>query len=352
MATVKKIEASDAAKDLEKNVAITKEAEVPEKNVAATEEPETVEKNEAGGKNVATTNEAEVAKKNEAATEEPEVAEKKGAGEKRSSTVDVRNASAEAGRVQKKSYQDWKAFALEREQDNYSKLFMIHEKKQWWKMVGHSAIMFYYEVSNWIHYNCKLHKDSDFENQSEEGIVNIRDVYKLDKKLAAFNIELLKATKEYRVYNLGKKFTPGDLEHMKKERDLEWAKVNKVILPKEVFPSLFLLERDLYKNVFHAGQKMPAYVQNRTMNPVTDKVAELLREYSFLASENGLSDIGYLDKVKEVMTWCMAQMVLVSELRLLPPEKIFQILSLMGKVKREVEVCRPKRVEQNARLFD
>lgn len=265
----------------------------------------------------------------------------------RPSTVAARSAAAAEGREQRKIYQTWKAYAIEHEKENYSKLFIIHDKKNWWKMVGHSAVMFNYEVSKWIHYNCKLHADNDFENQSEDGIVNIRDIYGLDKKLAAFNISLLKATDNYRVYNIGKKFTPGDLEHMKKERDLEWAKVNKVILPKEVFPTLFLLERDLFVNVFNVGQKMEEYARERVMNLITDKVAELLREYSILTSGEGLSDTEYLEKVEGAMKWCIGQMVLVSELRILPPRKIFQILSLMGKIKREVEVCRPKKVEQN-----
>ena len=265
----------------------------------------------------------------------------------RPSTIAARSAAANEGREQRKAYQKWKAFAIEREKDNYSKLFLIHDKKNWWKMVGHSAVIFNYEVSKWIHYNCKLHVDNDYENQSEDGIVNIRNIYDLDKKLVAFNISLLKATDNYRVYNIGKKFTPGDLEHMKKERELEWAKVNKVVLPKEVFPTLYLLERDLYVNVFNVGQKMQEYAQDRVMNPITDRVAELLREYSILVNGEGLTETRYLDMVKETMRWCIGQMTLISELRVLPPRKIFQILSLMGKVKREVEVCRPKKVEKN-----
>ena len=85
-------------------------------------------------------------------------------------------------------------------------------------MVGHSAIIYHYEVSRWIGATSRLREDTDYDYKSEEGIVSIRDVYALDQKLAAININLLDSSNDYRIYNLGKKFTRADIERMKKDR--------------------------------------------------------------------------------------------------------------------------------------
>lgn len=258
------------------------------------------------------------------------------------STVSARSAGAKEGQKQKDKYQKLKAFAIEREKDNYSKLFIIHEKGNWWKMLGHSAIIFNYEVSDWVGYRCKLLPDSDYENKSEEGVINIRDVFELDKKLVKTKISLLKSTEDYRVYNIGKKFTQGDLLHMQKKRDLEWSKVNKIILPKVLFPELYQLERDLFTKVYFMSKNLDTYAREIITNPIVKRVGGMLRDYSILANSNGLKKMKYIDRVKSDLQWCTSQMALVSELRMLPPEKIFQILSVIGKVKREAEICRPK----------
>lgn len=65
----------------------------------------------------------------------------------RKSTREARKAGAARGTAEREKYLKLKKFALEREKENYSKLFIIHEKGEWWKMVGNSAIIFHYELA-------------------------------------------------------------------------------------------------------------------------------------------------------------------------------------------------------------
>ena len=92
---------------------------------------------------------------------------------------ETRTEKAELGRKQKAEYQKIKAFALEHERQNFSKLFIIHEKDNWWKMIGNSALIFHYDIAKRIKYSSKLMEDSDFECRSEEGVVNIKSIYDL-----------------------------------------------------------------------------------------------------------------------------------------------------------------------------
>lgn len=256
---------------------------------------------------------------------------------------------AEARRRARRAYIKLKKHTLESEKGNYTKLIFIHDRANWWKLFGHSAVIFYYEVAEWIHYSCKLRSDTDYEAISKEGVVNIRDIYALDKKLAAFNINLLHSSPDYRVYNIGKKFTEGDIQHMQKERDAEWAKVNHIVLPKEVFPTLFSLERDLFLQVFYTAKKLDSYTREYVMNPVVERVVGLLRDYSILANGDGLTPTGYLDRVYQEMHWCRSQLVALAELRAVETKKMFHLLHLINQVEREVAVCQPKKTKLPAK---
>ena len=66
------------------------------------------------------------------------------------STRTARAKGAKIGREKKELYFKLKVFALEKEKKNFSKLLVIHEKDNWWKMVGNSAIIFHQFVFSWI----------------------------------------------------------------------------------------------------------------------------------------------------------------------------------------------------------
>lgn len=269
--------------------------------------------------------------------------EKVDAAALRPSSREARIAGGESGRIQKARYSQWKAFAVEHEADNYSKLFVIHEKDNWWKMVGHSAIMFHYEVSKWAGIKSKLVPDTDYDTRSEEGVVNIRDIDQLDAKLMAIKVNSIDIKPDYRVYNIGKKYTKADIEALKQTKAIEWAKVNKIILPREVFPALFMSLRELLTRLYFSTRSLDAYARETIAAPMFEKVVGLVREYSLIANKVGIRRTEYLDEVDAAMQWVTAQMTAISELRLMEAERIYQVLRAAEKVRRDVEQCQPKK---------
>lgn len=260
------------------------------------------------------------------------------------STREARIAGGEAGRRQKEIYKKWKAFAFEREKTNYSKLFLIHEKNNWWKMIGHSAVFFHYDVAKRIRMASRLVPDSDYDFKSEEGVINIRDIYALDAKLTVAGISPLALEGPYRVYNIGKKYTRADIVAMKNEKAMEWARINKIILPKEVFPTLYTALRELTKRLYFATKTFDGYAREVVGKPMFEKGAGLLREYSLLANKAGLSDSDFLSEAERTIDWITSQMTIVSELRLLSTERIYQILQATEKVRRGITQCNPKKI--------
>lgn len=260
------------------------------------------------------------------------------------STQAARIAGGKAGREQKARYLKLKVFVLGREKENYSKLFLIHEKDHWWKMIGHSAVMYHYEVSKWIGMSSRLRQDTDYDYKSEDGIVSIRDVYALDQKLTSVNIGLIKSTNDYRVYNLGKKFTHADIERMRKSQELEWQKVNSIVIPKEVLPTLHTGLRELVTNIYFATKKLEAYAREIFGQPMLEKAMEMLRDYSLLCAGAKGTTGEYLEKVENEAKWLKAQMMGVAELRMLPAETIYRILRSIDKVERIARQCQPRKI--------
>lgn len=123
---------------------------------------------------------------------------------------------------------------------------------------------------------------------------------------------------------------------LKKTKELEWGKVNKIVLPKTVFPEFYMSLRELLSRVYFSTRIFEPYVREIIGKPMVEKVVELVREYSFMASGEGLDEIEYLDLADDSAKWIIAQMTIVSELRVMEPEKIYRILQSAEKLKKEV----------------
>lgn len=260
------------------------------------------------------------------------------------STLTAREAGADDGRKRRAEYFAFKKFVIEREEENFSKLMIVHEKDEWWKIFGHSAIMFAYEVSGWIDMKVKLRPDSDYDYKSKEGVVIIRDVYTLDAKLAKAKVNLLKSTDDYRVYNLGKKFSEADLDRMMHKESLEWGKVNKIITVRDVFPDLHTALRELFSYYYFSIRKLETFGRDAFGMPIADKLSDLLAEYDQCCNEGTLAESDYLAKVEETMKWTKYRVDALAELKAFSVQRIYRLLRLADRVQRLAEQCRQRKI--------
>ncbi|MBQ2638525.1 hypothetical protein IJF91_00450 [Candidatus Saccharibacteria bacterium] len=250
-----------------------------------------------------------------------------------------RTKAGEKGRKQREEYFKIKAFALEREKENFSKLFVIHEKKNWWKMIGNSALIFHYDIAKRIKYASKLMEDSDFECRSEEGVVNIKSIYDLEAKLEANKIYYLDTQEEYKIFNIGKRYTKDDIERLKKARELEWEKINSIVLPKQIHPLLFKSERELLETLYTYTKRIEPYIREVVANPMLERASWMVREYSMMANGVGMEEKEYLEKILVNTKWMTSQTIIISELRLAEPERIFRLLKSIENLRKDAERC-------------
>lgn len=255
------------------------------------------------------------------------------------STKEERTKGAEKGRIEKEKYLKIKAFALEREEENFSKLFVIHEKKNWWKMIGNSAIIFHYEIAKRIGMTSRLVDDTDFEHRSKNGVVNISNIDVLGEKLEKNKIQYLEIKPEYIVFNLGQKSTVSDIERMKKTRELEWAKINKIILPENTFPLLYRSERQLLAKMNEITRRFEPNARDVFGKQLLVRSEWMVRNYSLTMNGYGIEIKEYLEKTIEHARWMTSEMAIVAELRLVEPERIFRALKDIETVKEDAREC-------------
>ena len=261
------------------------------------------------------------------------------------STKEARVKDGDSGREKKKEYLALKRFALGRERENFSKLFVFQDNKGWWKMVGHSAVIFYYDIADRIGMKTKLKEDTDFDLKSEDGVVNIKSITLLTEKLETVKIQLFKLEDKYRIYNIGKKYDVSELERMKKAKELEWDKVNKIILPRQIYPTLYKYERELLVNSYFSMKRMETFARENFTSEMMAKMAEMVRDYSLVMNEGTEAEVeNYLIRCENNLKWMRAQMAIFAELKLFELDVILRISYAIEKILKEVSSCRVRKI--------
>lgn len=316
---------SESEKETKEKAKISKksknEKEVPDKETAKVAEQDGA-------------NEKEVRDENSAKTEEQD----------RPSTAAARKKGRKEGTEQRKIYLRWKQEAMKHEKDNYSKLYVVHEKKNWWKMFGHSAILFHYDVSKWANMKSRLQTDSDYNIRSEEGNVNIKDVYEFDKLLAKVNVNLLFASDDLRIYNIGKKYTEEEINAMIRSEELEWAQANQTIKPKEVFPALYTFLLRLLSNLYFLKAKMSSEAKASFGEPMVGLVVNQVKEYVRLCNRGGMTNEDFLEGVGAALDEVKAYIACLMETRTVKLGSVRQALYATEKVRRVLDQCSPTKV--------
>ena len=221
------------------------------------------------------------------------------------------------GEQRRKEYLSYKKRLAELEPNNYTKLYFIWQKGSWYRAFGHSAIIYHYEICPKLRRKSKLLDDKDFGLRIPGGVVNVSDIEILKEKLNELGIRFIDGDNTYCIFNLGKRYTQAELKYYEEARDREKASINMVILPKQVYPHLYKLCRELFATLYFVVAKMDKYAKSRLGNELVDRVNDVLLRYIMLSKEDGKwSEMGveeFLEYVAESMFWLQAKMSAVMQ---------------------------------------
>lgn len=168
-----------------------------------------------------------------------------------------RAKEAKKGQDRKKAYLEVKRRALNYEKDNYTQLVAIKSNNgDWWKLVGHSAVMYKYMVAPRLRLKPKLMPDSDYDEKSEEGVISIPDIDKFEERLKVGKIYLINSTEWTKVFDLGERVREEDYRLMVQEDEMKLKMANKLIMPEERMSELNNKAKSLLNIVHPAVRKM------------------------------------------------------------------------------------------------
>lgn len=252
--------------------------------------------------------------------------------------------AAAADNLERRRYVKLKQVVYAYEGAPTSRIFLIRQKGEWFRFVGQSAVIFHYAIAPRINYKSRLYVDKDYEFAMPGGVVNVRDAEMLCQILVKHHYNLIKRDQDYYVFNAGKRYSLADLNAMMERKDKEWQGVNKIFLPKDVFPSLFTLLRELLLMTYNVVRKMEGYAREMVGDAIVEKEVGLVREYTLACNGVGLKESGYLEKVSTDMDWIKAQLNSLSIIQEIQPEKLGRLGLTIEKVKREVATCQPREV--------
>lgn len=258
-----------------------------------------------------------------------------------------------AGQDKKKLYLETKRRLLEYEAENYTQIVVMKtQDDKWWKMFGHSAVFYKYLVAKRMKFRVKLLPDTDYDVVSEQGVVAIDSIEALQDKMKRAKIYPVKTTKAVVIFDLGERVTEQDYVLMLKEDEMRLAMTNKLILPEERVTELNVKVRDLHKLVHESVRKMDGVSREVFANEMEQKMVKL--QLLVTRAARGTAEMDYcLNKAYDVTEDLYGYTLIIMNLRLLEPKKIYDIaeavVALERQIKKEIKKLAMEKTEKETK---
>lgn len=235
--------------------------------------------------------------------------------------------------VSKTKYYDLKRRVLGWEKDNYDSLAVVEDSNGMHKMFDHSAVIYVHDVAKRLKIGAELKNDSDFEMTSDKPVVLIHDMSLFESKLAQIRIEKTSAEKGVTVFSLGYTVDPVEYRAMLTEEEELKTRVNRLVLPIEVYPRLRFDLEQLSKKIFEAVRKMSPVARETIGDELMRQMANMME--GFIEAANGHEDMDeYLKKLVKALRHANARMKVISDLRVVDDGVVYLILTQIKKVQK------------------
>lgn len=230
-------------------------------------------------------------------------------------------------------YEAIKKKVLAREARNYSEIILVREKekpgsnkKRWWKVFGHSAVMLKYEVGKVHHLSFRIQEDDDYGERSKEGVIQIPDLDGfLDKMKRRGYADVKKAT-EVIVVRLGYSLKVEEYQSLLTIEEDLLRHAGKLIRAKEVLPTFGAVLKELDKQVHEMVRKMDRQSQDAYANKMEEITVGLKIKFIRVARGSyGLEELlkeitdstenlwGYLAVIMDRQAYELEKVALVGE---------------------------------------
>ena len=220
-------------------------------------------------------------------------------------------------------YNDNKKFLIEFERTNYAYLSMLRSTHGFFKIIGHSALFYAYNIAPRLNLKANLQPDGDFAHKSAEGIVSIRHPEKVAEALQTINIKQLQTkdrTGNFLLFKLPWTFTEDQVTELIERQNQKLQNLNRVVIADNIIPVLFLQLEELLKSVYENIRGMGGPVERETFGYDLLKTIIKMNHAYFALTSGQLSKHTCLTQLKSHLGFVKFQVKLLADLKIWTPK--------------------------------
>jgi|GEM_PF-1573850 len=258
--------------------------------------------------------------------------------------------SSKKGQELKKAYLEVKRRTLNYEKNNYTQLVVMKTQDgKWWKMFGHSAVIYENLIAPRLRLKAVRHVDTDYDEKSEEGFVGVPDIEKFQERLSFGKIYISNKTEWVRVFDLGERVAEEDYVAMLNEDKMREEMTNKLILPEVLLAELNAKAKKLL-NIVHVNvRKMDGTARDAFGIDMERKVVKT--QLMIVRAARGTWDVDdCLEQAYELMEDLYGYALIILNLQLMDAKVVYNIteavVSMENQVKKELRKRALKAVDE------
>lgn len=213
-------------------------------------------------------------------------------------SVDGSLDGAEFLKKYKKELKEIRNWALKQEEKNFSKLILFRVGRDWWKLGGNSALIYYADLAPRLGLNPRLLKDLDFGEKFEDGVISVRKVEKFIENLKKIKVELMTRSDFAVVFKLKMALTETEMEKIKKSEAVKEESLRDKMITDFLSPKLLLAAEELAKAVYEGARKGNSISRQFYLDDMAREGVVPLRIIKRMANKEMKPEEGIL-KIKE-----------------------------------------------------
>ena len=226
---------------------------------------------------------------------------------------------------------------LQGEPRNYVAVAVIRgEDASWYKMFGHSAVIYSTIICPALSQTAALRPDGDPKTKSKEGVVIIRSLKKLKDNMARYGAKITSENEEEIVFVLPQKISEDDYQRAAEQEEGRYAAANSLLLPTVVYPTLSKEIREMVREIYIRARIFPEADRRVIGNRVLE-TAQGIQEIFILMSMGEIPELEGLEKIIQEVDHLMGLLVTVLDLRIMRGTEMYTVSVLITRVKKRAQ---------------
>lgn len=174
-----------------------------------------------------------------------------------------------------------KLTAAKLEIGNLTHLIFFDSTGGYAKLTDNSAIIYSGSIAKRLGRRVNLRQDTDNYAKSTFGVVSIRLNDSLIQKLSAINIKLDQklSTPHIHAYKMGEPISKTHLQTLQDNLKQDAARTNKIIMPHDPIPTLFIYLKELTEICYYNTKNMPDYARHIYGEELATTINLMLKAY-------------------------------------------------------------------------